>query len=201
MADFLPQLSTIISNNTSDIPSIHAALACFDVVVENYGKSLVDPVIAAMHVVAGSKGLGHKDGRIQALSMLCLTSAIEALDAATVPIMAQALPKALEIFELSLTSRAGSLQTQNTVCSYLSAVLAQIPWIVTTRYLDTILRLWHKFAQTANASSGEESRKHVLQLMAIHVAPKDIFATAKRTLADATTAGSLVRVRFGLAKE
>ena len=187
----------MISNNASDIPSIHAAIACFDVIVEKYGKSLVDPVVAAMHIVADSKVLDHKDDRIQALSVLCLTSAVEALGAATVPIMAQALPKALEIFERSLTSGAGSWQLQNTVCSYLSAVLAQIPWIVTMRYLDTILRLWHKFAQTASAKSGEEGRKHVLQLMAIHVVPKDIFVTAKRTLADATTAGSLVRVEFG----
>ena len=170
----------------------HAAISCLDTVVEKYGKSSADAVVAAAQTVASSHGVGHEDVRIQEISLVCLTSAVDSIGPATVPLLATALPRALELLEASFSAERNSTRLHDVVYSFLGAILTQVPWIATARYLDSILRLSHRSASAGLETSAKDSRLHVLRLLSRQPDAKQIFSAIERTLDDAISSGPIV---------
>ncbi len=192
ITQFIPRIATLLQG-AADTHVKHAAIACLDTIIEKYGKSTANAMVAAAEVVAGSEGLGARDDRIQVAALFCLRSAVEILGAATVPVVAIALPKALGLLEMTLNSGSESTQVHSAVCAFLSAVIAAVPWMVTPQYLDTMLKLIHQSTMGSLAPSAQEDSMYVLRLIAGHVPPRDCFAAIQRTLAQAMAAGPLVR--------
>lgn len=171
----------------------HTAIACLDTIIEKYGKKDTEGILAAIHIVAGSHGIGHSDRRIQIISLLCLTSAVEILGPDTVPLIPGALSVALNHLEASVVEDEKVVGLHNAVYSFLDALCVHLPWIMTTDYYDRILRLSHKSAEAGLDDSANENRLHVLRTIVRQVAAKDYFAAIKRTMADAIATGPLVR--------
>jgi U3 small nucleolar RNA-associated protein 10 len=177
---------------TPDVNLVRAAISCLDTIIEHYGKSTSDAIVNAAQTVADQKCLGHPDQRIRELSLICLTTAVEALGAATVPFLAGALPKTIELLGSSITQE-GKLRLHQIVCSFLSALLIHVPWMVSGRYLESIITLSQKSAEVARETAIEESRIEVLRLVARQVSAKDCLMTLKQSLSGAIASGPLVR--------
>ncbi|KAI9887517.1 MAG: HEAT repeat-containing protein 1 [Watsoniomyces obsoletus] len=186
---FIPRVATLLKE-ASDAHVQHAAIACLDTIIEKYGKSTADVVVAAAEVI-GSEGLGSGGGRIKVAALFCLRTAVEVLGAATVPVVATALPKALGLLETSMHSESESPQVCSAIFAFLSAIVATVPWMVTPQYLDTILKLVHRSTRGALAPVAQEDSMYALRLIAVHVPAKDCFAAIQRALPEAIAAGPL----------
>lgn len=191
MVGFLPRLSHTLGN-ASLVLLKHAAIACLDTIVEKYGKRDTEGAVAAVHIVAGSDGLGHSDQRVQIISLLCLTSAVETLGPETIPLLPGALSIALQHLETSLAGGNEMTNLHNAVFSFLSALIVHVPWILTANHLDRIMSLSHKSAEAGLDESANQNRLHVLRLIVRQVAAQELFAVIKRTMTDAITVGPMV---------
>lgn len=171
----------------------HTAIACLDTIIEKYGKRDTESILAAVHIVGGSHGIDHSDRRVQTISLLCLTSAVEILGPDAIPLIPGALTVALNHLEASVIKDERAPGLHNAVYSFLDALFVHLPWIMTAHYLDRILRLSHKSAEAGLDESANENRLHVLRIIVQQVAAKDCFAAIRRTMTDAIAAGPLVR--------
>ncbi|KAJ5976317.1 hypothetical protein N7481_010024 [Penicillium waksmanii] len=163
--DFLPTLVNTVESSTDALIK-HAAVACIDRITEKYGRKDPSKVITAARVVASKSCLGQSDERIRIMGVLCLASMAEVLGQAMIPALPDTLSQSLTLLELSLTPNKENSRLHDATFSLFSALLVNLPFMISAAHLDKILLLSFKSANADLEESSEGSRLETLRLMA-----------------------------------
>ena len=187
---FLSQLVSFIEE-PSELQVKHTAMACIDQIIQKFGKKDIPTVTYVATTVSGSACLGAEDSNLRIMSLLCLATIVEILGDAFVPIIPQALSKAIEYLAVSIEIDAEDERLHNAAYSFMSNLLQYVPWMITGPALDRCLKISH---QSANGEMGEDcdqNRGDALKLLAEQIDPKELYAALERTWTSAMTEGPI----------
>ncbi|KAH8703156.1 putative SSU processome component Utp10 [Talaromyces proteolyticus] len=188
--DFIAFLVDIVKSS-DDILLKHAAVACIDRIAEKYGRKDTEKVIPAAMVIASDACLGQTDNRIRVMGLLCLASMADVLGEAVIPTLPETLKRSFSLLEASMDSETVNEPLHNAVFSLLSALLVQVPYMFSSKNLDTILQLSFKSAKLELSSEGDDARRDTLKLIAKKVDEKESFGAVERNWSVATASGSM----------
>lgn len=188
--DFIAFLVDIIKSSDDTLLK-HAAVACIDRIAEKYGRKDPEKVVPAAMVIASDACIGQKDNKIRVMGVLCLASVAEVLGEAVIPTLPETLKRSLNLLELSMENETVNEPLHNAVFSLLSALLVQVPYMMSSKNLDKILELSFKSAELELSDEGDDARRDTLKLIAKKVDVKDSFSAVERKWAVATTSGSV----------
>lgn len=188
---FLPQLTAAI-RDSSDIRYKHTAVTCVDKIAEKYGKKDIEAVVAAATTIAGEHCLGQEDQRLRVMALLCLSSLVDVLQDAVVPVLPLALPKAVAYLGQSIDGEEPDTELHSSVYGFISALAEHLPYMLTT-YINRILEVSNKSAEAGLGGEVDESRTTCLQLLARRLDAKDIFSSLENNWVPAAAAGFSVR--------
>ena len=184
---FLPQLTAAI-RESPDIKYKHTAVNCVDRIAEKYGKKDIEAVVAAASTIAGEHCLGQDEKRLRVMALLCLTSLIDVLQDAMVPVLPAAIPRAIAYLRTSLESSSPDEELHSASYGLITSLAEHLPYMLST-YLDDVLQI---SAISAVADLSEEtngSRTNCLHFLAKQLEAKDMFTALERNWASAATAG------------
>ncbi|KAM5351378.1 hypothetical protein ACJ41O_004101 [Fusarium nematophilum] len=184
---FLPQLTAGI-RESSDMRYKHTAVTCVDKIAEKYGKKDIEAVVAAATTIAGQHCLGQPEERLRVMALLCLTSLVDVLQDAIVPVLPNAIPQAVAYLNDSLEE--GSRDEELHVASYgfISSLAEHLPYMLST-YIDRILEVSNKSAEVDLEDETRESRVDCLHFLAKQLEAKEIFSALDRNWESAKTSG------------
>ncbi|RBR15360.1 uncharacterized protein FIESC28_07374 [Fusarium coffeatum] len=185
---FLPQLTAGIREST-DIRYKHTAVTCVDKISEKYGKKDIEAVVAAATTIAGDYCLAQSEQRLRVMALLCLTSLVDVLQDAIVPVLPSAIPQAIEYLGESVE---GAVDQELHVASYgfISALAQYLPYMLSTStYIDRILEVSNKSAELDLDDNTRESRVDCLHFLAKQLEAKEIFSALDRNWESARKAG------------
>jgi U3 small nucleolar RNA-associated protein 10 len=194
---FLPQLTAGIREST-DMRYKHTAVTCVDKISEKYGKKDIEAVVAAATTIAGEHCLGQSEERLRVMALLCLTSLVDVLQDAIVPVLPSAIPQAVKYLDESLMEDARDEELHVASYGFMSALAQHLPYMLST-YLDRILEVSNKSAETELDDDARESRVDCLHFLAKQLEAKEIFSALDRNWESARSAGfsvSLTNVLF-----
>ncbi|KAI9808220.1 MAG: hypothetical protein M1825_004677 [Sarcosagium campestre] len=186
--EFLPRLCSIIETS-DDVALAHGAITCVDQILEKYGKKDVDAVVFAATTVSNKAVLGNVDERLSVMSLLCLASAVDIVGSRILPVVPGALEIALDHIETCTAGGVGSSKLHDAAYSFLAALTQQLPWVISKKYLDRVLRLSYKSANATLGRRADESRFEVLQIIAVHLESNECLSSLSETWADAVREG------------
>lgn len=191
---FMPQLTAAI-RESSDIRYKHTAVTCVDKIAEKYGKKDIEAVVAAASTIAGKDCLGQDDKQLRIMALLCLTSLVDVLEDAIVPVLPVAIPKTVEYLNLSL--KEGEVDEELHSASYglLTALAEHLPYMLST-YMDPILKVSNQSAEAGLGEEANESRVSCLQFLARRLDAKEIFTSLNKNWDSAMSAGFSVSLLF-----
>lgn len=194
---FLPQLTAGIREST-DMRYKHTAVTCVDKISEKYGKKDIEAVVAAATTIAGEHCLGQSEERLRVMALLCLTSLVDVLQDAIVPVLPSAIPQAVKYLDESLKEDARDEELHVASYGFISALAQHLPYMLST-YLDRILEVSNKSAETELDDDARGSRVDCLHFLAKQLEAKEIFSALDRNWESARSAGfsvSLTNVLF-----
>lgn len=177
--EFTSTLVEII-RSSDDILLKHAAVACVDRIAEKYGKKDTGRVVEAAQVIAGDACIGQSDTRIPVMGVLCLASMVDVLGEAIIPALPEILQRSLSLLEDSITGDETNEELHNAVYTLLSALLVQIPFMLSSKNLDQILLLSGKSAAADLSDESDDARRDALKLLAKKVDVKESFGVVER---------------------
>ncbi|KAL1988316.1 hypothetical protein VTN96DRAFT_9999 [Rasamsonia emersonii] len=178
-----------IIQTSPDILLKHAAVACVDRISEKYGKKDTGTVVHAAKVVASEACIGQSDERIRVMGVLCLASMAEVLGQAIIPALPETLSRSLSLLEGSLKEGEENEKMHNAVFSLLSALLIQVPFMLSDKHLDRILQLSFTSAKSSLSADSDDARQEMLKLFARKVDVKESFSAVDRNWAFAVQQG------------
>ncbi|KYK60087.1 U3 small nucleolar RNA-associated protein [Drechmeria coniospora] len=184
---FLPQLTAAI-RESSDIRYKHTAVTCVDKIAEKYGKKDIEAVVAAATIVAGEHSLGHADQRLQVMALLCLTSLVDVLQDAIVPVLPLAIPQAVAYLGESLDGESPDEELHSACYGFISSLAEHLPYMLST-YTDRILEVSNKSAESGFDDETNESRTGCLRFLARKLDAKDFFTSLDKNWDKALAAG------------
>ncbi|KAH7328498.1 armadillo-type protein [Stachybotrys elegans] len=184
---FLPQLTAAI-RDSSDIRYKHTAVTCVDKIAEKYGKKDIEAVVAAAMTIAGDHCLGQDEKRLRIMGLLCLTSLVEVLEDAIVPVLPIAIPKTMSYLNDSLDEQNPDEELHAACYGFIAALADQLPYMLSNT-IDHILTVSFKSAETVLEEDTKASRVQCLQTLARRLDAKDIFAGLDRNWDTALSAG------------
>jgi U3 small nucleolar RNA-associated protein 10 len=195
---FLPQLTAGI-RESNDMRYKHTAVTCVDKISEKYGKKDIEAVVAAATTISGEHCLGQSEERLRVMALLCLTSLVDVLQDAIVPVLPSAIPQTVKYLDESLKEDARDEELHVASYGFISALAQHLPYMLST-YLDRILEVSNKSAETELDDDARESRVDCLHFLAKQLEAKEIFSALDRNWESARSAGfsvSLTNVPFG----
>ncbi|TWU73652.1 snoRNA-binding rRNA-processing protein utp10 [Metarhizium rileyi] len=184
---FLPQLTAAI-RESSDIRYKHTAVTCVDKIAEKYGKKDVEAVVAAAETIAGKYCLGQEEQRLRIMALLCLTSLVDVLQDAVVPVLPIAIPEAVQYLEVSLGGETADQELHSACYGFISSLAEHLPYMLST-YLDKIFEVSNRSAEVGLDDEANESRTSCLEFLAKRLDAKEVFAALDRNWEKATDAG------------
>jgi U3 small nucleolar RNA-associated protein 10 len=187
--EFISFLNQVVKSS-DDILLKHAAIACIDRIAEKYGRKNPDMVLPAAMVISSDSCLGQEDNRVRVMGLLCLASMAEVLGEGIIPALPEILKKSLTLLESSMEGTVNE-QLHNSVYSLLSALLVQVPFMLSGKTLDTILQLSFKSAELELSDEGDETRRDALKLIAKKFDVKESYGAAERNWAIAVSSGAI----------
>lgn len=179
-----------VIETSDDVLLKHAAIACVDRIVEKYGRKNPEMVLPAAMVISSDSCLGQGDNRVRVMGLLCLASMAEVLGEGIIPALPEILKKSLALLESSMEGTVNE-QLHNAVYSLLSALLVQIPFMLSGKTLDTILRLSFKSAELELSEEGNEARRDTLKLIAKKFDVKESYGAVERNWTIAVSSGPI----------
>ncbi|KAG6035198.1 hypothetical protein E4U41_006223 [Claviceps citrina] len=194
LLSFLPQLTAAI-RESKDIRYKHTAVTCVDKIAEKYGKKDVEAVVAAGETIAGPHCLGQEDQRLRVMALLCLTSLVDVLQDAVVPILPVAIPQAITYLEASLEGDDVNEELHSACYGFISSLAEHLPYMLST-YLDKILDVSYKSAESGLENDADESRTSCLEILAKKLDAKEFFAALDRNWDKAIGAGFTAIAEF-----
>ncbi|KAG5993053.1 hypothetical protein E4U54_003481, partial [Claviceps lovelessii] len=187
LLSFLPQLTAAI-RESKDIRYKHTAVTCVDKIAEKYGKKDVEAVVAAGETIAGPHCLGQEDQRLRVMALLCLTSLVDVLQDAVVPILPVAIPQAITYLEASLEGEDVNQELHSACYGFISSLAEHLPYMLST-HLDKILGISYQSAESGLDQDADESRTGCLEILAKKLDAKEFFAGLDRNWDKAVEAG------------
>ncbi|KHN99530.1 U3 small nucleolar RNA-associated protein [Metarhizium album ARSEF 1941] len=184
---FLPQLTAAI-RESSDIRYKHTAVTCVNKIAEKYGKKDVEAVLAAAETIAGEHCLGQEEQRLRVMALLCLTSLVDVLRDAVVPVLPIAIPEAVKYLEVSLRSENVDQELHSACYGFMSSLAEHLPYMLST-YLDKILEVSSRSAEVELDDETNQARTNCLEFFAKRLEAKEIFTALERNWEKATAAG------------
>ena len=185
---------TSILSQTPDTLLRHTAITCADRIIERYGRKDLDASTSVAKAIAGDTCLGATDPTLRIIALLCLATSVEVLREAFIPIVPQALSKALGHLKSSIEDVPGDEALHNAVYSLVEAMFTYIPWMVTGEHLDRLLKISHESANAEMGSKCDQNRFNVLKLVARQVEPRACLAALGRTWTSAMIEGPKVNI-------
>jgi U3 small nucleolar RNA-associated protein 10 len=186
--DFIVVLVGIVQTS-QDILLKHSAVACIDRIAEKYGRKNPIKVVDAAQVIASDACIGQNDNRIRIMGTLCLASMAEVLGQEIIPVLPEMLRRSLGLLEGSMADGVSNEELHNAVFSLLSALLVQVPFMLSDNNLDQILQLASKSAAADFSEESVEARRDTLKLIARKVIVKESFGAVERQWALAVLNG------------
>lgn len=187
--EFISFLNQVVETS-DDVLLKHAAIACIDRIAEKYGRKNPDMVLPSAMVIGSDSCLGQEDNRIRVMGLLCLASMAEVLGEGIIPALPEILKKSLALLESSMEGTVNE-QLHNAVYSLLSALLVQVPFMLSGKTLDTILRLSFKSAELGLSDEGNETRRDALKLIAKKFDVKESYGAVERNWTIAVSSGPI----------
>lgn len=198
---FLPQLTAVI-RDSDDIHYKHTAVNCVDKISEKYGKKDLEAVAAAAATIAGKQCLGQEDRRLRIMALLCLASLVDVLQDGIVPVLPIAIPKALEYLSNSLSGVDTDVELHNACYALMTALAQNLPYMISGAYLDELLAISNKSAESPLDDDVHDERKQCLHFLAKQLDAKVLFTALQKNWTPATGAGHSVSLpsctHFGL---
>ncbi|KAG5915934.1 hypothetical protein E4U42_007869 [Claviceps africana] len=194
LLSFLPQLTAAI-RESKDIRYKHTAVTCVDKIAEKYGKKDVEAVVAAGETIAGPHCLGQEDQRLRVMALLCLTSLVDVLQDAVVPILPVAIPQAITYLEVRLEGDEVDEELHSACYGFISSLAEHLPYMLPP-YLDKILCISYQSAESGLDRDADESRTGCLEILAKKTDAKEFFAGLDRNWDKAVEAGFTAVAEF-----
>lgn len=187
---FLPQLTAAI-RESDDIRYKHTAVTCVDKIAEKYGKKDIEAVVAAAATIAGEHCLGQDEKLLRTMALLCLTSLVDVLQDAIVPVLPLAVPQAISYLEKSLDEDALDEELHSASYGLLASLAEHLPYMLST-YMDNILRVSNKSAIAGLETETNSNRALCLEVLAKKMDAKEMLTSLDRNWESALSAGPLV---------
>lgn len=184
---FLPQLTAAI-RESSDIRYKYTAVTCVDKIAEKYGKKDVEAVVAAAATIAGEHCLGQDERRLRVMALLCLTSLVDVLQDAVVPVLPVAIPRALAYLDESLQGESPDEEVHSACYGFVSSLAEHLPYMLST-CTDQVLEISNKSAEAGLGDEANSSRTACLGFLGKRLDAKDMFASMERNWEKAMSAG------------
>ncbi|PHH61103.1 hypothetical protein CDD81_765 [Ophiocordyceps australis] len=174
---FLPQLTAAIRDSSS-IWDKHTAVTCVDKIAEKYGKMDVEVVVAAAETIAGESCLGQEERRLRVMAILCLTSLVDVLQDAIVPVLPIAIPKAMTYLERSLEGAKVDEDLQSACFGFLSSLAQHVGYMLSS-YTDRLLKVCNQSAEAQLSDDANASRAGCLGILAKRLDAHDMLTSLK----------------------
>ncbi|OAA48147.1 SSU processome component Utp10 [Beauveria brongniartii RCEF 3172] len=187
---FLPQLTAAI-RESQDIRYKHTAVTCVDKIAEKYGKKDIEAVVAAASTIAGEHCLGQSEKLLRTMALLCLTSLVDVLQEAIVPVLPLAVPKAIAYLEQSLDAGLVDEELHSASYGLLASLAEHLPYMLST-YMDDILRVSNTSATADLDAETNGNRVLCLEVLAKKMDAKEMLTGLDRNWEFALAAGPLV---------
>lgn len=194
---FLPQLTSVI-RDSDDMLYKHTAVTCVDKISEKYGKKDIEAVAAAADTIAGKHCLGQGDRRLRIMALLCLASLVDVLQDGMVPILPTAIPQTLEYLEGSLNGADTDVELHNACYSLMTALAQHLPYMISGSYLDRLLAVSNKSAESPLGEDDHEERTQCLHFLAKQLDAKVLFMALQKNWTSAMGVGYAVSDIFPL---
>lgn len=192
---FLPQLTAGI-RESSDVRYKHTAVTCVDKIAEKYGKKDIEAVVAAAVTIAGEHCLGQAEQRLRVMALLCLTSLVDVLQDAIVPVLPSAIPQAVTYLNDSIEGDDVDEELHVATYGFISALAQHLPYMLST-YLDRILEVSNKSSELELDEETLQSRVDCLHFLAKQLEAKEIFSALDRNWEKARNSGFSVGYPLG----
>ncbi|EHK16683.1 uncharacterized protein TRIVIDRAFT_41047 [Trichoderma virens Gv29-8] len=184
---FLPQLTAAI-RESSDIRYKHTAVTCVDKIAEKYGKKDIEAVVAAASTIAGEHCLGQNEKQLRIMALLCLTSLVDVLQDAIVPVLPIAIPQTVTYLNQSLQEDTRDEELHSAGYGFISALAEHLPYMLST-YIGRILEVSNKSAEANLGAETNEARVSCREFLAKKLEAKEIFTSLDLNWESATSNG------------
>ncbi|KKA28520.1 hypothetical protein TD95_004600 [Thielaviopsis punctulata] len=191
---FLPTLIAAL-RDSSDVRYKHTAVSCIDKLAEKYGRKDIEGVTAAAATVAGDSCLGSTDSRLRIMALLCLSSLVDVLQDAIVPVLPSALSRVIAYLAETVQTpaialREASAELHGACYDFILAVAQQLPYMISSSVLDQLLVVSHASAAIDGLSADTvSSRTDCLETLVTRLDPKTVFGALAKGWAGAVSAG------------
>jgi len=157
-----------------------------------YWRVLLEAVVAAAATIAGEHCLGQDEIRLRVMALLCLTSLVDVLQDAIVPVLPVAIPRAVQYLDESLQGESPDEELHSACYGFISSLAEHLPYMLST-YTDRVLAISNKSAEAGLDEETNESRTSCLGFLAKRLDAKDIFTSLDKNWEQAMSAGFSVR--------
>lgn len=194
---FLPQLTAVI-RDSNDMLYKHTAITCVDKISEKYGKKDLEAVTAAASTIASKHCLGQGDRRLRIMALLCLASLVDVLQDGIVPVLPSAIPQTLEYLANSINGVDSDVELHNACYALLTALAQHLPYMISGAYLDQLLAVSNKSAESPLDDEDHDNRKHCLYFLAKQLDAKVLFTALQKNWSCAIDNGFGVSICLSL---
>ncbi|KAK5990077.1 U3 small nucleolar RNA-associated protein 10 [Cladobotryum mycophilum] len=184
---FLPQLTAAI-RESSDIRYKHTAVTCVDKIAEKYGKKDIEAVVAAATTIASEHCLGQSEKRLRVMGLLCLSSLVDVLQDAIVPVLPAAIPQAVAYLHESLEGDSPDEELHSASYGFISSLAEHLPYMLST-YINQILEVSAKSAEAGFDDETNETRLSCLEFLAKKLEAKEMFVGLDKSWGNTVAAG------------
>lgn len=192
---FLPQLTAVI-RDSDDMHYKHTAVTCVDKISEKYGKKDLEAVAGAAATIAGRHCLGQGDRRLRIMALLCLASLVDVLQDGIIPILPTAVPQALDYLNQSLNDADSDVELHDACYSLMTALAQHLPYVISGSYLDQLLAISNKSAESPLDAEDHENRTECLLFLAKQLDAKVLFTALQKNWTCAMDTGYSVSCNF-----
>ena len=177
---FLPRLQTILSTSSDELLK-QTSLACMDRIAERFGKTNPNEMETIAKEVSSANGLGALEINLRVMSLICLTTLVEVLGDAIVPVIPTALPLTLSQLDETIKTEQPEERLYNAAFSFFGSLLLYVPWMVNGEYLDRLIRVSEASSNKELSDKCDGARRSTLELISKQVSPQECFTALRRT--------------------
>ena len=189
---FLPQLEALLVNSDDNMLK-QTVIGCIDRIAEKYGKMDVPKITSIAKTISGESCLSSKDRKLQVMATISLTTIVEVVKDALIPMIPHALPKVLDLLDQWFEQDEAGPEFHNAAYSFVNSLLLYIPWMLTGDYLDHFMNVSYKSAVKTIDPSCDEIRLSTLDLVAKQTDLHECFKSLTRTWENSMIEGQEVR--------
>lgn len=175
---FIPKATFVVTNTVDDAQKYNA-IACIDRITTKFGKKDPPTIISAAEVIIGQDGLGSRSPRIKIISLLTISSVIEALKEEMLPLAPKMLGECFSLLLDNLQSDSSNQQLQHACFKLLIKTAEHLPFILSADKLDNAIQLTQLSATRTTADKTDIQNKFYSTL-AHNISASEMFSAVER---------------------